>query len=140
MATKSQSLEEFEADMAARQVAISAAGWTGPAARTLLIKSNTPADFAAHMREANEIRSVAKTSRPLVENAGFMLTDRAIEQSIVHQIPLADVRIAILNLLARHDEDTHTDTARRLTVQEPGTDVYADRAAQMKAARAQHGR
>ena len=131
-----RSIEQFEADLAVRQTAVSAAGWTDRVAQFLTINGATHADFAASMANARELRAIAKIVRPQCEAAGFMGTDAAVEHAIINQIPLATVRADIVGLLAQQDLDTHVDTARNITAVSATGDVYAQR----KAEAVNHGR
>jgi hypothetical protein len=131
MAT-SQTFEQFEADLQARQKAVASAGWTGLAARVLLLKGEDIKGFTAVLSEANTIRAIANMVRPQLAEMHIDV-DHAIERSVVHGFPLAEVRQIIIQRLAENDEATHTDATRAFKSQaEPG-DVYAERKAQMKA-------
>lgn len=127
--------EDFKADMAARQTAVTAAGWHGNAARVLMLRGDTMAAFASHMAEANTMREVANLVRAQLTDSGVDV-DLAIERSIIHALPLADVRAIILQRMAERDEATHTDTSRPAAMQAAVGDVYAARLEQMKAANA----
>ena len=130
---KPQKFEDFEADMAARQSAVTAAGWHGNAARVLMLRGDTPAAFASHMAEANTLREIANLVRAQLTDAGVDV-DRAIERSIIHALPLAEVSAIIVQRMAERDEATHTDTARAADAQAGTSDIYAARREQMKAA------
>ena len=130
---KVKKYEDFEADMAARQTAVTAAGWHGNAARVLMLRGDTPAEFASHIAEANALREVANLVRAQLTDSGVDV-DLAIERSIIHALPLAAVRAIILQRMAERDEATHTGTSRPASMQAPTGDVYAARAEQMKAA------
>ena len=103
--------QSFDADMAARQIAVTDAGWQGGAARALLIRSDTRAAFDADLKNANTLREVANMVRAQLTDAGVNV-DVAIERSIIHGLPLADIRKVIVQRLAERDENTHTDTAQ----------------------------
>ncbi len=128
-----KNFEDFQADMTARQTAVTAAGWHGNAARVLMLRGDTPAEFAGHMAEANTLREVANLVRAQLTDSGVDV-DLAIERSIIHALPLAAVRAIILQRMAERDEATHTGTSRPASMQAPTGDVYAARAEQMKAA------
>lgn len=130
---KLKKYEDFEADMAARQTAVTAAGWHGNAARVLILRGDTQTEFASHVAEANTLREVANLVRAQLTDSGVDV-DRAIERSIIHALPLAEVRAIILQRMAERDEATHTDTARPASKQAPTGDVYAARREQLKAA------
>jgi hypothetical protein len=120
-----QNFNNFEADMAARKIAVMAAGWQGSAARALMLRSNTPAEFASHLAEANTLREIAAMVKPELSGMGIDV-DLAVERSIIHSIPLADVRAIIVQRLAERDEATHTDTTP-YRAQISSGDVYAQR-------------
>ena len=129
-----KNFEAFEADMQNRQTGITAAGWTGPAAQMLLLRGDTPAEFEASMREANNMRQIANIVRAQMA-AMDIDVDLALERSIIHGHTVAEVRAIIIQRLAEHDEATHTNTAQPLAhgAQSGTGDIYADRKAQMKA-------
>ena len=132
MMIKPQTFEQFEADLQARQTDVASAGWLGLSARVLALIGDTQKDFTAALAEANTMLAIANMVRPQLA-AMDIDVDFAIERSIVHRIPLAEVRSIIIQRLAERDEATHTDTTRAFSSQaEPG-DVYAERKAQMKA-------
>jgi hypothetical protein len=123
---------DFEADMHSRQAAVTAAGWQGNAARVLMLRGDSPDAFASHMAEANALREVANMVRAQLTEAGVDV-DRAIERSIIHALPLAEVRAIIVQRMAERDEATHTDTAQPVSAQAATGDIYAARREQMKA-------
>ena len=132
---KPQKLEDFEADMAARQIAVTDAGWQGGAARALLIRSDTRSAFDADLKNAITLREVANMVRAQLTDAGINV-DLAIERSIIHGIPLADIRKVIVQRLAERDENTHTNTAQPSQAYAGAVDIYAYRREQMKAGHA----
>lgn len=127
-----EDFEDFEADMPARQAAVTAAGWHGNAARVLMLRGDTPAEFEGHLVEASTMRAIANMVRAQLADMHIDV-DMAVERSIIHGIPLADVRAIIVQRMAEHDEATNTDTARPLQASAHAGDIYADRKAQMKA-------
>lgn len=127
--------EYGDSDAAVRARAAHAAGFNGDTAIALILRGNTPAQFDAALKEARDIRAVARIA------AGHLVTEgldneAAIEDAIVKGIPLAAVRTEITNMLARMDEDSHIDTSPRAAA---ASDVYAQRAAQIDASRVKNG-
>ena len=127
--------EHGNSEAAARARAAYAAGFTGDAARALMLRSNTPAQFAVSLAEACEIRSLAR----ICAGSTGVDTALAVNDAIVKGIPLATVRKDIIDLLARQDEATHTDTALKTNPAPQASGVYEQREAQIDASRVKNG-
>jgi hypothetical protein len=122
-------------DPAMRGRAVYAAGFSGPAAHRLILNGATTAQFDAALKEACEMRSIVRMCAPQLAFTGVD-PEAGIDDTIRRGIPLADLRKQLIDLLAEHDADTHTETARRLPasgVSAQTTDVYAQRTAQIDA-------
>jgi hypothetical protein len=128
-------------DAAMRGRAVYAAGFTGRAARRLILSGDTTAQFQAALEEARTLRAVVRIAAPSLT---FTSVDPevGIDDAIARGIPLATVRKDIINAMAEHDAETHVDTARRcnstgMSAQTAG--VYAQRSAQIDELKGQHG-
>lgn len=125
--------EHGDSDAAVRARAAYAAGFTGDAARALVLRGNTPAQFAAAVSEAREIKSLAAICA-----AGTGVdTALAVNDAIVKGIPLATVRADITDLLATLDDNAQIDTSPHKPKEQAAqtSAVYAQREAQIDAAR-----
>lgn len=122
-----------DSDAAVRARTAYAAGFTGDAARALVLRGNTPAQFAAAVSEARAIKSLAK----ICAGGTGVDTPLAVNDAIVKGIPLATVRADIAELLATLDGNAQIDTfPHKPKAQSAQTaDVYAQREAQIDAAR-----
>jgi hypothetical protein len=124
-----------DTEPAAQARAVYAAGFTGSAASAIVLRGNTPAMFDAALKEARDIRGVARIASGHLVAEGLD-NEAAIEAAIVKGIPLATVRKDITDMLARMDEDSHIDTSPKAAA---ASDIYAQRAAQIDASRGKHG-
>lgn len=120
-----------DSDAAGRARAAYAAGFSGDTAAALVLRGNTPAQFTAALAEACEIRSLAR----ICGGGTGVDNDLAVNDAIVKDIPLATVRKDITDLLARMDEGSHVDTSPKAAATGKTSDVYAQREAQIDAAR-----
>lgn len=84
------------------------------------LSANDIESARAAMNEAREIISICAVAKRPDAAAGFIKSRK----------PLAKVREALVNALAEHDENTHTDTAPR----NPASPVPAPRATEVKTA------
>ncbi len=123
--------EYGDSEAAGRARAAYAAGFTGATVSALVLRGNTPTQFAVSLAEACEIRSLAR----ICAGGTGVDNDSAVNDAIVKGIPLATVRADITKLLATLDEETHTDTARKIDRMQQASGVYAQREAQIDAAR-----
>lgn len=128
-------------DAAMRGRAVYAAGFTGPAARRLILNGNTTAQFEASLKEACSLRAIVRMAAPSLTFTGID-PDEGVNDAIRRGIPLKTVREDLIQLMAEHDEETHIDTARKCAASGTPTQtasVYAQRTAQIDALKAPHG-
>lgn len=125
-------------DAAKRARAVYGEGFTDRAAHRLILSGDTPEQFAAALSEARDMRSIVRLCAPQLEGLD---NEAGINDAIARGIPLSTVRAEIAELLATLDEETTIDsTPHRPTVQASRTsDVYAQREAQIDAARGKNG-
>lgn len=128
-------------DAAMRGRAVYAAGFTGPAANRLILNGNTTAQFQASLNEACDLRAIVRMAAPQLAFTGVD-PEEGINDAIRRGIPLSALRTELVNVIAEHDEETHTDTARKNPTSATSAKtagVYAQRAAQIDAFKGPHG-
>ena len=126
-------------DVVSKQVrALEAAGYTLEQ-RQFFFRTTDSKDYAARLAETNAMRlyiHIAADDMGNIHGCSFD-PEHVFALALKAGLSADEVRVDIMNTRAQHDEDTHTNTARRIdSYGQNSTAVYTARAAQV----ANHGR
>ena len=117
--------------------ALEAAGYTSDAIREFVLYTE-PCDYAARQIQASAMRlriHMAADRIGSIKGCSFD-PDHVFCLALKSKLTEPQVRAEIIQIMAQHDEDTHTDTTRRIDNHSRNSEIYAARAAQV----ASHGR